>query len=1325
MIKITVFYMLCKWENLKNQQCIKYLFSPLYLLMYFVYISCSYFHLFYSEMPLGKQSDLIHKVATMAAAKDVLLETLEDLNEPEFMELKLLVQFTNFQRNIPLISWHELDYADKTRMVDHLVDKCGKQSVDVIREVLLDLNRTDLALRLSETSSTSKEKLSMKLNSAFLQKVEKLEFVMELLLETLDELHEGEIWWFLEITHRKFLHDSGFIPFWAFPNVRYIVVVFVLTYFHRSVKKTLDALKEMKKDGLMKKLSDRSSGPKEKPSAGRHRSALIHKVATMAAARQQLLETLDKLTRKEFLGKFKGNLSKFSPRLMFITQRAELVDEMMEEFGQRSVKMIKDLLIKINRKDLAENLQETGESSGNEDDFQDPSESDVHQNLSEILQKLNRKPLLRFKSFLQFTCFEKSLPQIPESSLEEATSTQRLVDLMLKEFGQQSVQMAREVLMDVTDLESRFKSQDKLSVAEELSLDQRIEKLSSDFNLLLETLKDLSDDEVREFKRLLRDSDYRSSLSRHQYSLQETSYPRKMFGYFRHEDLEKQPMWMESKNLQDVVIFIIQTHRKESIMVTRDVLEDINRMDLVQRLSSSSASREMPLGKQSDLIHKVATMAAAKDVLLETLEDLNEPEFMELKLLVQFTNFQRNIPLISWYELDVANRTRMVDHLVDKCGKQSVDVIREVLLDLNRTDLALRLSETSSTSKEKLSMKLNSAFLQKVEKLEFVMELLLETLDELHEGEIWWFLEITHRKFLHDSGFIPFWAFPNVRYIVVVFVLTYFHRSVKKTLDALKEMKKDGLMKKLSDRSSGPKEKPSAGRHRSALIHKVATMAAARQQLLETLDKLTRKEFLGKFKGNLSKFSPRLMFITQRAELVDEMMEEFGQRSVKMIKDLLIKINRKDLAENLQETGESSGNEDDGTSLMGMTDPDQMQLETAHKSQATSTEMDPSGYGGVEDSSSWTKVDPELDGTSPDEDPTYSLQSAAGRFECSVSGLRWVCREKVGFRYRFCSWYGHMERMEGRGYRPAGPLLDISVLTGKVMEVQLPHWVCIDDVPELLKNFAVLHVNDCGDVLEKATRVTKTHVGLTEPVFSLLGALINVLFPPRISCNTLIYYQPKTSYLKMRFYLIPLDPALKQSVHSRESSKGYEEIMKPRPDKPLKMGCGFSLQATVQTARIQPPEITLRHDSLDPNFYELFIKNPGEGFNLELLQTQSEKVWFCEIRKDDHPKSGSTEARGCSTETVTVKKEEEHFVDKHRETLIQRVRNIGPVLDGLLQKKVLVEETYDWIRSLPTSESQLREIFSCLKAAEDCKDIFLSILQEKERYLITDLQSKC
>lgn len=75
--------------------------------------------------------------------------------------------------------------------------------------------------------------------------------------------------------------------------------------------------------------------------------------------------------------------------------------------------------------------------------------------------------------------------------------------------------------------------------------------------------------------------------------------------------------------------------------------------------------------------------------------------------------------------------------------------------------------------------------------------------------------------------------------------------------------------------------------------------------------------------------------------------------------------------------------------------------------------------------------------------PRLSLQSEAGRFECSVSDLRWVCKEQVSFKYRLCSWEDHMERMESIEYMPAGPLIDITVIAGKLFEVYLPHWICI------------------------------------------------------------------------------------------------------------------------------------------------------------------------------------------------------------------------------------------------------------------------------------------
>ncbi len=38
-MKITDLSILCKWENLKNRQCIKYLFSPLYIYIYIYLIS--------------------------------------------------------------------------------------------------------------------------------------------------------------------------------------------------------------------------------------------------------------------------------------------------------------------------------------------------------------------------------------------------------------------------------------------------------------------------------------------------------------------------------------------------------------------------------------------------------------------------------------------------------------------------------------------------------------------------------------------------------------------------------------------------------------------------------------------------------------------------------------------------------------------------------------------------------------------------------------------------------------------------------------------------------------------------------------------------------------------------------------------------------------------------------------------------------------------------------------------------------------------------------------------------------------------------------------
>ncbi|XP_028280914.1 apoptosis-associated speck-like protein containing a CARD isoform X4 [Parambassis ranga] len=83
----------------------------------------------------------------------------------------------------------------------------------------------------------------------------------------------------------------------------------------------------------------------------------------------------------------------------------------------------------------------------------------------------------------------------------------------------------------------------------------------------------------------------------------------------------------------------------------------------------------------------------------------------------------------------------------------------------------------------------------------------------------------------------------------------------------------------------------------------------------------------------------------------------------------------------------------------------------------------------------------------------------------------------------------------------------------------------------------------------------------------------------------------------------------------------------------------------------------------------------------------------------------------------------EHFVDKHRRALIERISNIDPILDQLLGS-VIQHGAYDRIRAQLTTQDKVRELFKCLRAGPEVKDRFYTVLQEEEGYLIRDLQKQ-
>nr|XP_033958353.1 apoptosis-associated speck-like protein containing a CARD [Pseudochaenichthys georgianus] len=89
-------------------------------------------------------------------------------------------------------------------------------------------------------------------------------------------------------------------------------------------------------------------------------------------------------------------------------------------------------------------------------------------------------------------------------------------------------------------------------------------------------------------------------------------------------------------------------------------------------------------------------------------------------------------------------------------------------------------------------------------------------------------------------------------------------------------------------------------------------------------------------------------------------------------------------------------------------------------------------------------------------------------------------------------------------------------------------------------------------------------------------------------------------------------------------------------------------------------------------------------------------------------------------------RDSEHFVDKHRTKLINRVNCVADILDQLLEKKVITQSSYSEIRVIPTSQEKMRELFSgpLNAAGPRGKDVFYGILEKEETYLIEELKGK-
>ncbi|XP_072525725.1 NACHT, LRR and PYD domains-containing protein 1 homolog isoform X2 [Salminus brasiliensis] len=366
----------------------------------------------------------------------------------------------------------------------------------------------------------------------------------------------------------------------------------------------------------------------------------------------------------------------------------------------------------------------------------------------------------------------------------------------------------------------------------------------------------------------------------------------------------------------------------------------------------------------------------------------------------------------------------------------------------------------------------------------------------------------------------------------------------------------------------------------------------------------------------------------------------------------------------------------------------------------------------------WMLIDPEADGNLH-----YRVSSPAGRYQCSVSGLRWVCDGDVSLKYHFADWASYREDLRRMQFEPCGPLMDITVVSGVLTEAHLPHFACLGSSPSPEDEIRVLDVQDGGMFLEKC-ELTCSHAKLLHPTFSPKGLLIRSGFPVKVHCEVLIY-QTLTAHLTLHVYLVTCDPKTIQEVDRQE--KDSVKILKPAPRKSLQTNSWFSIQTKKENnpfcSKINPESLKLRHSPI--NFFEIYVKHAEEDIELQLINDKMDEVWVAEIRAEEYRKAYSFT---CSDRQKDPSKEYAvWFVNKHRTALIQKVSLVTPIADDL--KDLIGDEKYSIITESKTSQEKMRKIYSFLTGGQRLEERFYKSLLRHETPLVKELtgadQSLC
>ncbi|XP_031676469.1 NACHT, LRR and PYD domains-containing protein 1b allele 2-like isoform X2 [Oncorhynchus kisutch] len=384
----------------------------------------------------------------------------------------------------------------------------------------------------------------------------------------------------------------------------------------------------------------------------------------------------------------------------------------------------------------------------------------------------------------------------------------------------------------------------------------------------------------------------------------------------------------------------------------------------------------------------------------------------------------------------------------------------------------------------------------------------------------------------------------------------------------------------------------------------------------------------------------------------------------------------------------------------------------------------------IEDSTHWLQIEPL---TSTVQGVTmFRHRTPKGSYECTVSGLRWLCERDVILKYHLRNWEPYSQLLKDMRYTQGGPLLDITMELGELEEVHLPHFVCLGTNPSLRNEMKILHVEEHGVSLEEVHEVTRFHAKILHPKSSSVSVVLNKIacWNVDVHCDVILYLAVKRSTVISRLYLLLRNSSQKEAVQDREKnqvSQGYSEFLLSSPNGSLKLNNWFALKNPLSTS-INPEKIQLLPADTTPSCCKMIMGNTGVDIEMELIGDDERTVWKSVVSKDQYiTDTHSTSAvlgAGRPAE-ISLTGSAEQQLRSVRTEFVKRVSR--PVLDGLLERllqhTVINQEEMESVKVIAERAEKARDIIDMVlrKGNESCSRM-INLLGELDACLCSQLQ---